>query len=92
MREGASRKALLCRGAPRRRPRLLGVRLTPPGARARRPLASRPAGQVLSFPGEGMPKFNGGRGNLYVRIQIEFPSSLSNLTDAQRQLLRQLLS
>jgi DnaJ-class molecular chaperone len=39
-----------------------------------------------------MPKFNGGRGNLYVRIQIEFPSSLSNLTDAQRQLLRQLLS
>ncbi|KAI8473561.1 MAG: hypothetical protein J3K34DRAFT_410493 [Monoraphidium minutum] len=51
-------------------------------------------GQVLSFKGEGMPcaADPARRGNLHVRLRVEFPSSLERLTGAQRAALRQALS
>ena len=48
----------------------------------------------MSLPGEGMPCASdpSRRGNLHVRLRIEFPASLSGLSDSQRERLRQALS
>lgn len=32
------------------------------------------------------------RGNLHVRLQVQFPASLASLSDEQRAILRQALS
>ena len=45
------------------------------------------SGQRLRLKGKGFPKKSGGHGDLYVRIRIEVPKSLSN---RERQLFEEL--
>jgi hypothetical protein len=85
--------------APRRRPAAPRASGGAPEAAACTGLDAGPrffpprAGQVITYPGEGMPRTSdpSRRGNLHVRLQVVFPASLAGLSDAQRTALRRAL-